>query len=187
MDFWVFQGLSCLSGSSHLSLPGHSGSSPRLVQIRSSHFHQRYEGCTGDHPVFRDIFHKIPSGKQQPPVTTAGFTARSAWRVQHVSHRRRMCLPPGELLGTEDPESPWSLISPNSANDDANERKSWGIWEESWRRKNHRFFSVPQTSLKYNILPKKDEFPFALEVHTLPQTCDGPKAHTSFQISLSVR
>ncbi|XP_025138969.3 alpha-2-macroglobulin isoform X2 [Bubalus bubalis] len=43
-----------------------------------------------------------------------------------------------------------------------------------------------QTSLKYNILPKKDEFPFALEVHTLPQTCDGPKAHTSFQISLSV-
>ena len=43
-----------------------------------------------------------------------------------------------------------------------------------------------QTSLKYNVLPKKDEFPFALEVHTLPQTCDGPKAHTSFQISLSV-
>ncbi|XP_005898519.2 alpha-2-macroglobulin isoform X2 [Bos mutus] len=43
-----------------------------------------------------------------------------------------------------------------------------------------------QTSLKYNILPKKDEFPFALEVQTLPQTCDGPKAHTSFQISLSV-
>nr|XP_020760299.1 alpha-2-macroglobulin [Odocoileus virginianus texanus] len=43
-----------------------------------------------------------------------------------------------------------------------------------------------QTSLKYNVLPKKDEFPFALEVQTLPQTCDGPKAHTSFQISLSV-
>ncbi|XP_036765797.2 alpha-2-macroglobulin [Manis pentadactyla] len=43
-----------------------------------------------------------------------------------------------------------------------------------------------QTSLKYNILPKKEEFPFALEVWTLPQTCDGPKAHTSFQISLNV-
>ncbi|XP_058938489.1 alpha-2-macroglobulin isoform X2 [Kogia breviceps] len=43
-----------------------------------------------------------------------------------------------------------------------------------------------QTSLKYNILPKKEEFPFALEVQTLPQTCDGPKAHTSFQISLRV-
>ncbi|XP_066211857.1 alpha-2-macroglobulin-like [Saccopteryx leptura] len=43
-----------------------------------------------------------------------------------------------------------------------------------------------QTSLKYNILPEKEEFPFALEVQTLPQTCDGPKAHTSFQISLNV-
>nr|XP_010944683.1 alpha-2-macroglobulin-like isoform X2 [Camelus bactrianus] len=43
-----------------------------------------------------------------------------------------------------------------------------------------------QTSLKYNILLKKEEFPFALEVQTLPQTCDGPKAHTSFQISLNV-
>ncbi|EQB79008.1 hypothetical protein CB1_001683078 [Camelus ferus] len=47
-------------------------------------------------------------------------------------------------------------------------------------------FDVPQTSLKYNILLKKEEFPFALEVQTLPQTCDGPKAHTSFQISLNV-
>ncbi|XP_075863796.1 alpha-2-macroglobulin-like isoform X2 [Microcebus murinus] len=43
-----------------------------------------------------------------------------------------------------------------------------------------------QTSLKFNIVPEKEEFPFALEVQTLPQTCDGPKAHTSFQISLKV-
>ncbi|XP_037703142.1 alpha-2-macroglobulin-like [Choloepus didactylus] len=43
-----------------------------------------------------------------------------------------------------------------------------------------------QTSLKYNIFPKKEVFPFALEVQTLPQTCDGPKAHTSFQITLRV-
>ncbi|XP_053777806.1 alpha-2-macroglobulin isoform X2 [Desmodus rotundus] len=43
-----------------------------------------------------------------------------------------------------------------------------------------------QTSLKYNILPEKEEFPFALEVQTLPQTCDGLQAHTSFQISLNV-
>uniref|UniRef100_A0A8C3WA37 Alpha-2-macroglobulin n=1 Tax=Catagonus wagneri TaxID=51154 RepID=A0A8C3WA37_9CETA len=42
-----------------------------------------------------------------------------------------------------------------------------------------------QTSLKYNILPKKEDFPFALEVQTLPQTCE-PKAHTSFQISVNV-
>ncbi|XP_003926724.1 alpha-2-macroglobulin [Saimiri boliviensis] len=43
-----------------------------------------------------------------------------------------------------------------------------------------------QTSLKYSILPEKEEFPFALEVYTLPQTCDEPKAHTSFEISLNV-
>nr|ADP20501.1 alpha-2-macroglobulin precursor [Fukomys anselli] len=43
-----------------------------------------------------------------------------------------------------------------------------------------------QTSLKYNVLPEKDAFPFALEVQTLPSACDGPKAHTSFQISLNV-
>ncbi|XP_053410605.1 alpha-2-macroglobulin isoform X2 [Nycticebus coucang] len=43
-----------------------------------------------------------------------------------------------------------------------------------------------QAALKYNVVPEKEEFPFALEVQTLPQTCDGPKAHTSFQISLNV-
>ncbi|XP_055972615.1 alpha-2-macroglobulin-like [Sorex fumeus] len=43
-----------------------------------------------------------------------------------------------------------------------------------------------QTSLKYNVLPQKEDYPFDLEVHTLPQTCDGPKAHTSFQVSLNV-
>lgn len=48
-------------------------------------------------------------------------------------------------------------------------------------------FDVPQTALKYNILPQKEEFPFALGVQTLPQTCEGPKAHTTFQVSLNVR
>ncbi|XP_058138735.2 alpha-2-macroglobulin [Dasypus novemcinctus] len=43
-----------------------------------------------------------------------------------------------------------------------------------------------QTSLRYNILPEKEAFPFALVVQTLPQTCDEPKAHTSFQISLNI-
>ncbi|KAM8776857.1 pregnancy zone protein-like [Rhynchonycteris naso] len=43
-----------------------------------------------------------------------------------------------------------------------------------------------QTFMKYNILPKKEDSPFHLEVQTLPQTCDGPKDHTSFQISLNV-
>lgn len=43
-----------------------------------------------------------------------------------------------------------------------------------------------QTSLKYNVLPEKEDYPFDLEVHTLPQTCDGHKAHTSFQIEVNV-
>uniref|UniRef100_A0A8C6R234 Alpha-2-macroglobulin n=1 Tax=Nannospalax galili TaxID=1026970 RepID=A0A8C6R234_NANGA len=43
-----------------------------------------------------------------------------------------------------------------------------------------------QTSLKYNILPGKEVYPFALEVKTLPQTCDGPEAHKSFQVSLNI-
>ncbi|KAM5336307.1 pregnancy zone protein-like [Glossophaga mutica] len=43
-----------------------------------------------------------------------------------------------------------------------------------------------QTSIKYNLLPEKVDSPFALEVQTLPQTCDGLQAHTSFQISLNV-
>lgn len=43
-----------------------------------------------------------------------------------------------------------------------------------------------QTSLKYSVLPREKEFPFALLVHTLPGTCEDPKAHTSFQISLNI-
>ncbi|XP_053517600.1 pregnancy zone protein-like isoform X2 [Artibeus jamaicensis] len=43
-----------------------------------------------------------------------------------------------------------------------------------------------QTSIKYNVLPEKVDSPFALEVQTLPQTCDGHEGHTSFQISLNV-
>ncbi|XP_006164927.1 pregnancy zone protein [Tupaia chinensis] len=43
-----------------------------------------------------------------------------------------------------------------------------------------------QTSMKYNILPKREDSSFALRVQTLPQTCDGPTAHTSFQISMNV-
>uniref|UniRef100_A0A667G174 Alpha-2-macroglobulin-like n=1 Tax=Lynx canadensis TaxID=61383 RepID=A0A667G174_LYNCA len=43
-----------------------------------------------------------------------------------------------------------------------------------------------QASMKYNILPGKEDSAFTLKVDTVPQTCDGPKAHTSFQISLSV-
>ncbi|XP_017749732.1 PREDICTED: pregnancy zone protein [Rhinopithecus bieti] len=43
-----------------------------------------------------------------------------------------------------------------------------------------------QTSMKYNILPEKEDSPFALKVQTVPQTCDGHEGHTSFQISLTV-
>lgn len=43
-----------------------------------------------------------------------------------------------------------------------------------------------QTSLKYNVPSEKGTYPFALEAETLPQDCDGPQTHTSFQISLNV-
>uniref|UniRef100_A0A7N5P239 Pregnancy zone protein-like n=1 Tax=Ailuropoda melanoleuca TaxID=9646 RepID=A0A7N5P239_AILME len=43
-----------------------------------------------------------------------------------------------------------------------------------------------QTSMKYNTLPEMEDSPFALKVRTAPHTCDGPKVHTSFQISLNV-
>ncbi|XP_028616918.1 alpha-2-macroglobulin-P [Grammomys surdaster] len=43
-----------------------------------------------------------------------------------------------------------------------------------------------QTSLKYSVLPREEVFPFALVVKTLPETCEDPKAHTSFQISLNI-
>ncbi|GAB5573521.1 pregnancy zone protein [Prionailurus iriomotensis] len=43
-----------------------------------------------------------------------------------------------------------------------------------------------QASMKYSILPEKEDSAFTLKVQTVPQTCDGPKAHTSFQISPSV-
>ncbi|KAF3816366.1 hypothetical protein GH733_014539 [Mirounga leonina] len=46
--------------------------------------------------------------------------------------------------------------------------------------------TVTDTSMKYNILPEKEDSPFALKVQTVPHTCDAPKVHTNFQISLNV-
>uniref|UniRef100_A0A8C6RXJ9 Alpha-2-macroglobulin n=1 Tax=Nannospalax galili TaxID=1026970 RepID=A0A8C6RXJ9_NANGA len=43
-----------------------------------------------------------------------------------------------------------------------------------------------QATLKYNVYLEKQESAFTLQVQTVPQTCDGPKAHTSFQVSLEV-
>ncbi|XP_067392789.1 alpha-2-macroglobulin isoform X2 [Emydura macquarii macquarii] len=43
-----------------------------------------------------------------------------------------------------------------------------------------------QTSLRYNVLPKPEEAPFALQVHTVPETCDGPKAHRTFDIAINI-
>ncbi|XP_021488325.1 alpha-2-macroglobulin [Meriones unguiculatus] len=44
-----------------------------------------------------------------------------------------------------------------------------------------------QTSVNFNVLPRKKEFSFALVLQTLPQTCEDQKAHTSFEISLNIR
>nr|XP_051705904.1 alpha-2-macroglobulin [Oryctolagus cuniculus] len=43
-----------------------------------------------------------------------------------------------------------------------------------------------QTALKYNVFLEKKESAFDLQVQTTPPTCDGPKAQTSFQISINV-
>uniref|UniRef100_A0A8C3HLG6 Alpha-2-macroglobulin n=1 Tax=Chrysemys picta bellii TaxID=8478 RepID=A0A8C3HLG6_CHRPI len=43
-----------------------------------------------------------------------------------------------------------------------------------------------QTSLRYNVLPKPGEAPFALEVHAVPKTCDSPRAQRTFDISINI-
>uniref|UniRef100_A0A8C0GRV9 Alpha-2-macroglobulin n=1 Tax=Chelonoidis abingdonii TaxID=106734 RepID=A0A8C0GRV9_CHEAB len=43
-----------------------------------------------------------------------------------------------------------------------------------------------QTSLRYNVFPKPDEAPFALEVHTVPETCDRAKAQRTFNIAINI-
>lgn len=43
-----------------------------------------------------------------------------------------------------------------------------------------------QTALKYNVFLEKKESAFNLQIQTIPQTCDGPEPHRSFQISLQV-
>ncbi|XP_036765796.2 pregnancy zone protein-like isoform X2 [Manis pentadactyla] len=44
-----------------------------------------------------------------------------------------------------------------------------------------------QTSLRYNILPKKEEeVPFALKIDSLPKNCEGSGAHRKFQINISI-
>uniref|UniRef100_G3U1C7 Pregnancy zone protein-like n=1 Tax=Loxodonta africana TaxID=9785 RepID=G3U1C7_LOXAF len=44
-----------------------------------------------------------------------------------------------------------------------------------------------QTSLRYNILPKKEQkAPFTLKVDTLPKNCDGVAAHKKFQIHVNI-
>ncbi|XP_007935409.1 pregnancy zone protein-like [Orycteropus afer afer] len=44
-----------------------------------------------------------------------------------------------------------------------------------------------QTSLRYNVLPKKEQkAPFTLKVDTLPKNCDGVAAHKKFQIHINI-
>ncbi|XP_053896357.1 alpha-2-macroglobulin-like isoform X2 [Malaclemys terrapin pileata] len=43
-----------------------------------------------------------------------------------------------------------------------------------------------QTSLRYNVLPKPGEAPFALEVHTVPKTCDRARAQRTFNIAINI-
>ncbi|XP_052577522.1 murinoglobulin-1-like [Peromyscus californicus insignis] len=43
-----------------------------------------------------------------------------------------------------------------------------------------------QTTLRYNVHLEKQESAFTLWVQTVPLTCDNPKGHNSFQISLEI-
>ncbi|CAH7186921.1 murinoglobulin-1 [Phodopus roborovskii] len=43
-----------------------------------------------------------------------------------------------------------------------------------------------QTTLRYSVHLEKQESAFALRVQTAPLTCDNPKGHNSFQISLEI-
>ncbi|XP_026517557.1 alpha-2-macroglobulin-like, partial [Terrapene carolina triunguis] len=43
-----------------------------------------------------------------------------------------------------------------------------------------------QTSLRYNVLPKPGEAPFALEMHTVPKTCDSTRAQRTFNIAINI-
>ncbi|XP_006164926.1 pregnancy zone protein isoform X2 [Tupaia chinensis] len=44
-----------------------------------------------------------------------------------------------------------------------------------------------QTSLRYNVLPKKEgEAPFSLQVNTIPKNCEGIDAHRNFQIHIDI-
>ncbi|XP_030393678.1 alpha-2-macroglobulin-like isoform X1 [Gopherus evgoodei] len=43
-----------------------------------------------------------------------------------------------------------------------------------------------QTNLRYNVLPKLGETPFAMEVHTVPETCDSAKAQRTFNIAINI-
>ncbi|XP_032065550.1 alpha-2-macroglobulin-like [Thamnophis elegans] len=45
------------------------------------------------------------------------------------------------------------------------------------------FMKIP---LKYNVPLKQEEAPFRLEVHTIPETCTGVKAHVTFDIAINV-
>ncbi|NXV68727.1 A2MG protein, partial [Molothrus ater] len=43
-----------------------------------------------------------------------------------------------------------------------------------------------QTSLRYNVQPTKEEAPFMLHVHTVPEACGDSTAHKVFDIAINV-
>nr|XP_056704332.1 alpha-2-macroglobulin-like [Euleptes europaea] len=43
-----------------------------------------------------------------------------------------------------------------------------------------------QTTLKYNVHPLHEGEPFTLEVHTVPENCEGPKADKVFDVAINV-
>ncbi|NXC97972.1 A2MG protein, partial [Certhia familiaris] len=43
-----------------------------------------------------------------------------------------------------------------------------------------------QTSLRYNVQPRRDEAPFILHVDTVPEACVDSRAHKVFDIGINV-
>ncbi|ETE62008.1 Murinoglobulin-2 [Ophiophagus hannah] len=43
-----------------------------------------------------------------------------------------------------------------------------------------------QIALKYNVPLRQEDAPFRLDVHTVPETCTGNKAHVTFDIAMTV-
>lgn len=194
------QGIKYFGGESQLSKPyfwgwvlcssllGHSGGLHALSRYGAATFTRTWK--TAIHGRFPQV--------SKWTTTTSYFYSRSCCQ-SHLGNMPSQWLwkfiSPGETL-----ELHWKhylqllllkgkLCSflPGQVKSKSGEVKWWKSEAFQEKKETDGVLGVPQTSMKCNILPEKEDSPFALEVKTLPQICEGPKVHASFQISLNVR